>query len=87
MFDPGFKGRRVRGKEDVGTADAGSDPLGILDRYGSYQCFDTNPNFSGKREPLSMARQSKLTLVVPHAYAALYLLDLWLAHPHACCSA
>lgn len=33
MFDPGFRGRRVRGKEDTGTADAGSDPIGVLDRY------------------------------------------------------
>ena len=33
MFDPGFRGRRVRGKEDAGTADAGSDPIGVLDRW------------------------------------------------------
>ena len=33
MFDPGWRGERVRGPEDAGTVDLGNDPAGILERY------------------------------------------------------
>ncbi|KAK9864797.1 hypothetical protein WJX84_005872 [Apatococcus fuscideae] len=35
MFDPGWRGERVRGPEDAGTVDLGNDPAGILERYES----------------------------------------------------